>query len=140
MKQISAKGQLIWVGGGGGGKRISASGSVFRAGGKRAFGGVLTSPLRRVCAAHAGDYWRLLIPGVYEVKACAPPAYGCASRMVTVVHRPASEAQRVDFVLPASGPQLVANAIETDKMDDWTSKQVGGRLATRQRASARGPF
>ena len=51
-------------------------------------------------AAHGGDYWRLLINGQYNVTACAPPKYGCASVDVTVTNVPYTEAKRVDFKLP----------------------------------------
>lgn len=50
--------------------------------------------------AHDGDYWRLLIPGHYEVTACAAPEYDCVSKEVTVENPVHSEAKEVSFTLP----------------------------------------
>jgi carboxypeptidase E len=54
----------------------------------------------RLSSAHDGDYWRLLIPGQYQVTACALPLYGCETKSVTVSNQPYSTAKTVDFYLP----------------------------------------
>lgn len=53
-----------------------------------------------ITSVHDGDYWRLLVDGVYEVTACALPRYSCVSKQVTVKNKRHAEAQVVDFVLP----------------------------------------
>lgn len=53
-----------------------------------------------ITSAHGGDYWRLLIPGRYEVTACAAPEYDCVSKEVTVENPVHSEAKEVSFTLP----------------------------------------
>ena len=55
--------------------------------------------------AHGGDYWRLLVPGKYEVSACAQPTYGCVKKVVTITNPDFTEAQRVDFVLPLAASE-----------------------------------
>jgi len=53
-----------------------------------------------VTSAHDGDYWRLLIPGDYQVQACALPLYSCVTKTVTVENQPFSMAKTLDFYLP----------------------------------------
>jgi hypothetical protein len=53
-----------------------------------------------ITSAHDGDYWRLLVPGQYDVIVCAPPRYDCAHKAVVVTNPAHNEAQKVDFVLP----------------------------------------
>jgi carboxypeptidase E len=66
-----------------------------------------------VTSAHDGDYWRLLIPGNYEVRACALPAYGCVTKSVTVVNQPLSLAKTVDFYLSfESDAEDLGNALD----------------------------
>lgn len=55
-----------------------------------------------ITTAEQGDYYRLLVPGQYEVKACAPPKYKCVGKMVTVTNPRHTQAEVVNFVLPAA--------------------------------------
>jgi len=59
--------------------------------------------------AHAGDYWRLVVPGRYTVTACADGQYVCVSKSVVVVNHPHTVAQIVDFTLPLAGRGQVSS-------------------------------
>ena len=59
-------------------------------------------PVIFLISGQQGDYWRLLVPGQYEVKACAAPKYKCVGKMVTITNPRHTEAQVVNFILPAA--------------------------------------
>jgi hypothetical protein len=71
-----------------------------------------------VTSAHDGDYWRLLVPGQYEVTACAPPRYGCASKNVVVTNPSHTEAKKVLFKLPSISNYLNDLDGELDDLRD----------------------
>jgi len=71
-----------------------------------------------ITSAHDGDYWRLLVPGTYEVTACAVPDYGCTTKTVVVTNPKNNEAQIVDFVLPLRSEQESNDLLSEDKMDE----------------------
>ncbi|XP_018580185.1 carboxypeptidase E isoform X2 [Anoplophora glabripennis] len=79
-----------------------------------------------ITSVHDGDYFRLLTPGNYKVTAYRD-GYLPHTRLVTVVNRPYSEAQRVDFSLKPIGvsPYRIQtdNYINSKIDDDFESSQ-----------------
>ncbi|CAH1967571.1 unnamed protein product [Acanthoscelides obtectus] len=79
-----------------------------------------------ITSVHDGDYYRLLIPGTYKVTAYKD-GYLPHTRLVTVLNRPYTPAQRVDFPLkPISLPPYIR--MQTDnyinsKLDEELSSQ-----------------
>uniref|UniRef100_UPI00358F5C4B carboxypeptidase E n=1 Tax=Myxine glutinosa TaxID=7769 RepID=UPI00358F5C4B len=65
-----------------------------------------------ITTAHDGDYWRLLVPGQYEVTASAP-GYNSVTKQVTVPHSPAVE---LNFELISDAERA---AKKRDMMNWW---------------------
>lgn len=83
-----------------------------------------------ITSAHNGDYWRLLIPGQYTVRACAGPEYACSSKTVVVRNPAFSTAQVVNFTLKRNAGQ--ESEEEQDEMEDYGRQvdELRGLLAT----------
>merc|ERR1712038_491885 len=78
-----------------------------------------------VTSYSSGEYWRLLIDGDYKVTASAP-GYESVTHDVHVEFEPRTEAQRVDFELPAAGEAAKENKFsmyKDDQKQDYAMKQ-----------------
>jgi carboxypeptidase E len=69
-----------------------------------------------ITSAHDGDYWRLLIPGEYNVTVTAEPYYLPKSQVITVENHPKQGAMEVDWALEHA-PKTPDAKNEVKKMD-----------------------